>query len=682
MRDTLGRAARHGYRPEGPGKVIDDRPGPLTRSCDAWCDLCVKTSGTRAAVLIASLTTVLATAGCSGGLGGAGGQSADDAAKELAQALTVGRLTTLDFTGGTPQQAQGLWTRAVDGMGDSKPRVTVGKVTEGSDGKPTTARLSYVWRLAGNEEPWTYQTTARLSRGTDDGWRVRLDPTLVYPDLRSGEQLRLTSVSARRADILGAGNAPLVTEREVERFGVDKTQVAEPGQVAAARALARLVGIDPAGYVARVKAAGPKAFVEAIVLRTADAQRVLARGAADIKGVGVVRDTLPLAPTREFARPILGTVGPVTAELVKSSGGTYRTGDEAGLSGLEARYDERLRGTPGAVVEAVGAQGAKRQVFNVQPQPGEPLVTTLDRDLQSAAEGELSAVRPASALVAVQPSTGNVLAAASGPGSGGLSTATVGRYAPGSTFKVVSSLALLRAGLTPASPVSCPATTVVDGKTFKNYDDYPANGIGRIPLSTAVANSCNTAFINERDTVTQAALADAAASLGLGVDHNLGFPAYFGSVPASDAEAGSETGHAASLIGQGRVTASPLAMAAVAASVAKGGAVVPRLIADQPADTTAPPKPLTPAEAEQLRGLMRGVVTRGSGSFLAGLPGAPVLAKTGTAEFGSNEPLQTHAWMIAVHGDLAVAVFVDVGESGSRTAGPILEQFLRRAGAR
>jgi cell division protein FtsI/penicillin-binding protein 2 len=539
-----------------------------------------------------------------------------------------------------------------------------------------------VWRLAGNEEPWTYQTTARLTRGVDDGWKVRLDPTLVYTDLKPGEQLRLTSVSARRADILGAGDTPLVTEREVERFGVDKAQVLEPVQVAAARALARLVDIDPAGYVARVRAAGPKAFVDAIVLRTADAQRVLKRGAADIKGVGVVRDTLPLAPTREFARPILGTVGPVTAEMVQSSNGAYRTGDEAGLSGLEARYDERLRGTPGAVVEAVDARGEGRQVFSVQPAPGDPLVTTLDRDLQSAAELELSDVRPASALVAVQPSTGNVLAAASGPGSGGLSTATVGRYAPGSTFKVVSSLALLRAGVTPASPVSCPPTTVVDGKTFKNYDDYPAGGTGRIPLSTAVANSCNTAFITERDTVTQAALADAAASLGLGVDHDLGFPAYLGEVPATDAEAGSETGHAASLIGQGRVTASPLAMASVAASVAKGGVVVPRLLADQTPDAPAPAQPLTPTEAEQLRGLMRGVVTRGSGSFLAGLPGAPVLAKTGTAEFGSKQPLQTHAWMIAVHGDLAVAVFVDVGESGSRTAGPILEQFLRRAGSR
>jgi cell division protein FtsI/penicillin-binding protein 2 len=370
--------------------------------------------------------------------------------------------------------------------------------------------------------------------------------------------------------------------------------------------------------------------------------------------------------------------------MVKASGGAYAAGDEAGLSGLQARYDEQLRGTPGVTVAAVAADGASRTLFTVDPVAGKPLRTTLAPRLQEAAERSLAAVGPASAVVAIRPSTGDLLAVASGQGGGGLSTATVGRYAPGSTFKVVSSLALLRSGLTPSSPVSCPATTVVDGKRFTNYSDYPAGALGRIDLATAVANSCNTAFVGQRGTVSQADLAAAGAALGIGVDHDLGFPAFLGSIPASEAAAGSATGHAASMIGQGRVLASPMAMATVAASVARGRTVVPRLlpaVAAAQADAPAgPATPLTAAEARQLRTLMRGVVTRGSGSFLLSLPGAPVLAKTGTAEFGTARPPQTHAWMIAVHGDLAVAVFVDVGASGSGTAGPLLERFLRAAG--
>ena len=117
--------------------------------------------------------------------------------------------------------------------------------------------------------------------------------------------------------------------------------------------------------------AGAKAFVEAIVLRAGSPEAEAAiRAAGDVTGVGVVRDTLPLAPTREFARPVLGTVGPVTEEIVKESDGAYRAGDEAGLSGLEQRYDERLRGTPGATVQAVDAQGRAKQVFSRGPATG------------------------------------------------------------------------------------------------------------------------------------------------------------------------------------------------------------------------------------------------------------------------------------------------------------------------
>jgi cell division protein FtsI/penicillin-binding protein 2 len=124
-----------------------------------------------------------------------------------------------------------------------------------------------------------------------------------------------------------------------------------------------------------------------------------------------------------------------------------------------------------------------------------------------------------------------------------------------------------------------------------------------------------------------------------------------------------------------------MVMATVIASIQQGELVVPRLVesvAVSPPDGAAP---LTGAEASQLRSMLRGVVTSGSGGGLADVPGPPVIAKTGTAEFSSDGRILTHAWMIAAQGDLAVAVFVDVGASGSGTAGPILEAFLRAARA-
>ena len=263
---------------------------------------------------------------------------------------------------------------------------------------------------------------------------------------------------------------------------------------------------------------------------------------------------------------------------------------------------------------------------------------------------------------------------ASGPGSKGYNTATFGRYAPGSTFKVVSALALLRAGVTPTDPGVLPAD---DGGRRQDASRTTTTtrppGSARSASRTPLANSCNTAFIGQRDKLGPTSLAEAAAALGLGVDHDTGFPTFFGEVGTP----GSETQAAASMIGQGVVLASPMAMATVVASVVKGSAVLPRLLPDHETKQTGARQAADRGRGRQLRAMMRAVVERGSGSVLADVPGGPVIAKTGTAEFGDKPPLPTHAWMIAGRGDLAVAVFVERGESGSRTAGPVLEQFLR-----
>lgn len=620
-----------------------------------------------------ALALVLAVAGCTGS------DETDRAtrtAEALAAGLSSGKLGAVRFADRPTPAVQRWWDDTVGGM-DVAPKVEVTGVEPVED-DATTATLSYTWPLGG-EQAWTYDTSVRLSRAQDgEAWVAELVPAAVEPSLAEGEVLAARREPAERGDILGAGGAPLVTERPVLRFGIDKTRVRPARQAESARRLARLLDITPGDFVSSVEQAGDRAFVEALVLREGDVTDRIRNGYPEIPGAIAVSDDLPLAPTREFARPILGTVGAVTAEIVEESDGRYQAGDEAGLSGLQLRYDQQLAGTPGVTVEAVGQDDQRRTLFEVRPKAGKPLRTTLDPQRQRTAERLLGDVGPASALVAVRPSDGHILAAASGPGSDGQSTATVGQYAPGSTFKVVTSLALLRAGLTPDSTLPCTDTVTVDGKPFKNYDDYPPGAIGDISLRSALANSCNTAFISQRGKASQDDLAAAAASLGLGVDHDLGFPAYFGQVGADD----TETGHAAAMIGQGKVLASPLVMAAVAASVQQGSTVTPVLLpAYQPddggADAGAEVRQLAGQESDRLASMMRSVVTEGSATFLGGVPGAPVLAKTGTAEFGEQDPPQTHAWMIAAQGDLAVAVFVDVGESGSQTAGPILSAFLR-----
>jgi cell division protein FtsI/penicillin-binding protein 2 len=620
--------------------------------------------------LLLAFVLVLALSGC----GPFGGDNQED---EIATALNR-------FTDGlTKNQITGSELSVAEDAGAAntliKPLTGIGGMGwDGIDRNGDSATVTLQWEFDVQGHTWKHETKVSLIK-TGGAWKVVWKPSIVEPSLKAGESIAVTGLKPTRGDIVGANDKPIVIPRRVVRFGIDKANTPAASMASSARKLAAVVGISSAPYQKLVAKAGPKAFVEAIVLRRGDVSSDLLGKVAAIPGARGISDHRPLAPSKDFAATLLGTVGPVTAEIVKKSNGRLRAGDDGGLSGLQLRYDPQLGGTPGVRVSAVpkDPDAERRTLFEVAPKNGTDLKLTMNVAMQTVAQRLLTRYGPASALVAIKPSTGEILAAASGPGSKGYNTATFGQYAPGSTFKIVSSLALLRAGLKPTSTVPCPASVTVFGKKFKNYSDYPSNRLGTITLTQAVANSCNTAFISERSKVTGSALADAAAALGFGVDHDTGFPAYFGSVPAPSGR----TEAAADLIGQGKVLASPMAMATVLASVVKGSTVLPLLIPAAKPDDPGPAKPLTAVEARSLRALLRAVVTEGSGIRLKALgDNPPVIAKTGTAEFGTKAPLQTHTWMVGARGDLAVAVFVDVGQSGSQTAGPVLEAFLRAVG--
>ena len=178
--------------------------------------------------------------------------------------------------------------------------------------------------------------------------------------------------------------------------------------------------------------------------------------------------------------------------------------------------------------------------------------------MQRAAEAALATSKLPASLVAVQASTGQILAAANGPTPTNYNRAFQGRYAPGSTFKIVTSAALLGTGMTPNSPLPCTNTINVFGKTFKNYDGLAAYGAARCRRRSN--QSCNTAFISNHGKLPNDGMTKAAAMFGFGQEHKLAISAYGGEVPAPK----DDVDEAASMIGQGTVTASPLQMALVA----------------------------------------------------------------------------------------------------------------------
>lgn len=564
--------------------------------------------------------------------------------------------------------------RIYAGMGDLRPTVGASAPRRPEPGR-AEVEFTWRWEIHAGKTPWEYRTTVGL-RDEGGTWRAVWAPSAVYAGLQEGEALRATRLAPVRGAIVGQGGKALAWNQPALRVGIDKTLADAPTAEASAATLAQQLGLDASRYVERVRAAGPKAFVEARVLRALDpAEAELARTAQRGVAVRVLETTRPLGLTSTFARPLLGVVGEATAEQVAESGGRIRGGDLTGRGGLQEARDHVLAGTTGFVVSVVDAAGATREAFRVDKLDGSDVVTSIDVPLQQAAERLLAGVGPASAIVAIRPSDGAVLVAASGPGSQGLSTATLGQYAPGSTFKTVTTLAMLRAGVRPDATVPCTDGIAVDGYRFDNYAGYPASALGDVSLPTAFAQSCNSAFIAQADAVSQADLVAAADGLGLTAEPSLVVGAFSGRVPVE----ATKVEHAASMIGQGKVVASPLGMATVAAAIAHGGPVRPWLVNEPARPQPQAATPLTAAEADTLRQLMRGVVTGGSGGALRDVPGEPVLAKTGTASHGPTNPPRYHGWMIAIQGDLAVAAFVEDATSGSADAGPLVKGLLLAA---
>ncbi|HET8988691.1 MAG TPA: penicillin-binding transpeptidase domain-containing protein [Humibacillus sp.] len=601
----------------------------------------------------------------------------EDTARALAAGLAKADLSGVAFSGSTTSAAATAFvTKAYKDLGTLRPEVSVTAVKANEAKDEATATLQTRWDVSASPADWTYPTTVPM-RLVDNVWQVTWSPAVVAPQLTTDETLGMKRTWPRRADILDANGAKLMTEREVAVIGIDKSKVSGAAATASAKKLAGLVGIDPTRYASKVSAAGTKAFVEAITLRSDDPVLERQGPAIDaVKGSLTVPALKVLGPTRTFAAPILGSVGEATADQVKNSGGVLEAGDDVGQSGLEFRYDERLRGTPGLSVRAVkhGADGSvvdQRELFAEVSTEGEPLKISLDSAAQTAAENALAkqTARP-TALVVVKVSTGQVLAAAVGPGAKGSTLALAGKAAPGSTFKIISSLALVRKGATAETKLPCTETLTVNGRRFSNYTTYPKDKLGDIPMQTALAYSCNTAFISQHEKVSQDDLTSAAQSLGMGEKLDLPFTGFLGSVPATD----DVVEHAASFIGQGKVEASPLTMALVVASVMRGQTVRPTLVAGAPA-LPAPATPLDPTEAEVLRQEMRAVVSEGSGTVLK--PVGVEFAKTGTAEFGTKNPPDTHTWMVAGRGDLAIAAYNEVGDNGVTGSAPFILSFLK-----
>jgi cell division protein FtsI/penicillin-binding protein 2 len=511
----------------------------------------------------------------------------------------------------------------------------------------------------------TIKSTLHLAQ-VQGHWRVNWTPATIAPQLKAGDQLALNVTWPARAAILGQGGAPLVTTGQVVTIGVEGARIKDAKAVQAALVAAGASATEASQAIAAAKL--HPTYFEPVFTVSQARYNQLAPTIYPIPGTVFQASAARTAITPGLAAGVVGTVGPITAQELSQLGAPYDANSVVGQTGLEQADERQLAGQPGATVTVVTGSGTRvATVAKLPAHPGTPVTTTIDPDTQHAAEAALAGEKKSAALVAMNASTGDVLAAVS-VNSGGFDQAIDGGFPPGSTFKVITSTALITKGLTPRSPASCPGTATVDGEVFHNAE-------GEAPVSTllqAFTESCNTAFIQLATRhLTAPDLPAAATMFGVGRKLNLGLISFDGSVPQPSDQADL----AATSIGQGRVLMSPLSMAMVAAAADTGTVHVPQLVTGASGGTGAATSTLPSDVISDLHEMMASVVASGTAAG-QGLP-AGTFAKTGTAEYGTANPLKIDAWLMGFKGNVAFAcLVVNSNGNGGPTCGPIVARFL------
>ncbi|GAA4389493.1 penicillin-binding protein [Tsukamurella soli] len=551
----------------------------------------------------------------------------------LAQAVKSGNVDSAANLTDAPAAARPAIAAAVAGLQATGVTVKVGQVR--TTGATSTVDYQYDWQLPrtrqGADRTWDYRGTFEMVQNNGI-WQLHWDPTALNPNLGANQNMVLRSLPATTASVNSSSGGSILVPGTVTRITLDASKVTAPTTVLEVatqltQALAPILPkLDPVAITEQATSLG-RPYVVATVDQD-DLQR-LSGAVTTLPGVTESQQAA-MVPTDKTFAPTL-------------------------MSSIKQNVQGALVGVDGWEVVAQSDTGADLGVLTqTQPKPKPSVFVSISPIAQAAAQAAVNTRTDRQAMmVVIQPSTGDVLAVAQNPLADKMgSLATSGLYPPGSTGKIITGIAAMEAGVaTPSTIVPCPGTITLGQRVIPNYDEF---SLGDVPMSEAFAASCNTAFAYLGDKLAPGALAQTAASLGIGLDYTIqGLTVAGGHYPVT----AERTLKVEDSFGQGQVLVSPFAMALAAATVAHGGPVVPQLLAGHPTTVKGDRTPIPQQAIDGMRQMMRDVVVEGTGELIKG--SGDIYGKTGEAEVNGG----SHAWFVGYRGDLAFATLIPMGGS-------------------
>jgi len=436
-----------------------------------------------------------------------------------------------------------------------------------------------------------------------------------------------------------------------------------------------------------------------------------------LPGISLTIEEQRYYPNKELASHVLGYVGEITDdELDQFAEQGYHGGDWIGKSGLERLYDPSLHGQDGGFLIEVDARGRQvRVIRHVLPQAGKDLVLTLDAKVQELAEKELRDTGHPGAAVVMNPQTGELIALASSPGFDPNLFLPLGDseerkdllsdpnlplynrtiqalYPPGSTFKIITSLAALEGGaLDPDKKIYCSGSYTL-GKERRIFKCWKPHGHGSVDFIKGLAESCDVYFYQVGQDIGPEAIEEMAKKFGLGSptgvdlphEKKWDLPLAYKTRHRQHWQGGDTLNYA---IGQGALQVTPLQMATLMSMVANGGSLwQPYLVSEsqrfgQFVEHLGQPRMVNHIViSEKSLSLVREglveVVRHGTG-VAAQIPGIDVAGKTGTAQVSKGKD---QAWFVAYapaeKPEAVCSILVEHGGHGASVAAPIAHDLL------
>ena len=543
-----------------------------------------------------------------------------------------------------------------------------------------------------------------------------------YEGLARNNRIRIISIPAQRGQILDRNFEVLADNRPAYNLMVMPEDVSDVSSIAGR--LAEILECEEAEIIEKIKEGKKRPYNPVALARDISFYQMasIETQLYTMPGVSIDATSERDYVLKELSAHALGFLGEISRRQLEAFGpkSPYAPGDLIGKSGVESICEETLRGTKGARIFEVDALGRKIHVLDERaPVPGKDVVLTIDKRLQLAACRSLGG--RAGAVVAIAPSTGEILAMVSSPSFDPnlfLSPMTPetwkeiiedpmhplenrsirGQYSPGSVFKVlIAALALNSGFVTPDDKVYCPGSYSLGDSTFKCWRK---EGHGHVDLATALTQSCDVYFyvLGERLGIDR--ISSFCQDMGLGRPTGIEFrDELAGLVPTREwkqkrfKEPWQKGESVITAIGQGFTLVTPLQIAKVMSGIVNGGKVItPRILAST---QMTQERNLNIRENELaviLEGLKAVVeADRGTGRAIKD-PRFTMGGKTGTVQvvrgYTSKLPDQSdlpykirdHAWFFGFspveNPEILVVAIVEHGGSGSAIAAPVVRDVI------